>query len=110
MSLLAMLAETVTIQTTGSSTVDRYNQPIIGVTATANVPARVEQTDSVEVSIGEATVVSDWKIFLLPDVTIANTSRVVDQTGRTFEVVGAPEIHRTPAGAHHIEARLRYVA
>lgn len=105
-----MLAELVTIQTIGASGTDRYNQPILGVTVTTNnVPARIEQTESTEVTIGEATVISDWRIFLEPDVVISNASRVVDSAGRTFEVVGAPNIQRTPRGPHHIEARLRFI-
>lgn len=111
MSLTSLLTELVTIQTVGSSTVDRYNQPIKAVTATTpDVAARLEQTDSVEVTAGESTVTSDWKIFLLPAAVITSGSRIVDSSGRTFEVVGAPSIERTPRGPHHLEARLRFVA
>ncbi len=110
MSLASLLAELVTIQTTGPSGTDRYNQPIVGVTVTTNnVPARLEQTVSAEVTVGESTVVSDWKIFLLPGAVISSGSRIVDAAARTFEVVGAPSIERTPRGPHHIEARLRFV-
>jgi hypothetical protein len=111
MSLTSLLAELVTIQTIGPVGTDRYNQPILGVASTvANVPARLEQTESTEVTVGEATLVSDWRIFLEPDEVISNASRIVDSLGRTFEVVGAPNLHRTPRGPHHLEARLRYVA
>lgn len=106
-----MLSELGTLQTIGSSTTDRYNQPILGVTVTTtDVPYRLEQTESTEVTIGEATVVSDWKLFLLPDAVVSHSSRFIDAAARTFEVVGAPNIQSTPRGPHHIEARLRFVA
>lgn len=110
MSLASLLSERGTIQTIGPSGTDRYNQPIEGVTVTTDdVPYRLEQAESIEVSIGEATVVSDWRIFLLPDAEITHASRFVDADARTFEVVGAPNVHHTPRGPHHIEARLRFI-
>jgi hypothetical protein len=110
MSLASMLTELVAIQTIGVTGTDRYNQPITGVTATAtDRPARLEQTESIEVTVGEATVISDWRIFFFPDEIITSTSRVVNSSGRIFEVVGTPSIERTPRGPHHIEARLRFI-
>lgn len=105
-----MLSERGTLQTIGSGGVDRYNQPIEGVTATTNdVPYRLEQTDSTEITIGEATVISDWKLYLLPDTAVSYRDRFIDAQARTFEVVGAPNIQTTPRGPHHIEARLRFI-
>ena len=105
-----MLSARGTIQTIGTTGTDRYNQPIEGVTVTTtDVPYRLEQVESIEVSIGEATVVSDWKLFLMPDAVITHRSRFIDADARTFEVVGAPNVQRTPRGPHHIEARLRFI-
>jgi len=113
MSLASMLSLLGTIQTVGSAGVDRYNQPTETVTTTtANVPYRLEQTESTEVTAGEATAISDWKLFLLPTAVISHRDRFIDANTppRTFEVVGAPSVERTPRGPHHIECRLRFVA
>lgn len=112
MSLASMLSERGTIHNLGTAGTDRYNQPIEAVTlVTADVPCRLEQTDSTEVTIGEATVISDWRLFLFPDAVISHADRFIDGSvpPRTFEVVGAPNVHRTPRGPHHIEARLRFI-
>lgn len=111
MSLLALLSLRGTVQTIGPGAVDRYNQLTETVTVTTtDVPYRLEQTESTEITVGESTVVSDWKLFLMPTVTISHLSRFIDVDGRTFEVVGPPNKLVTPRGPHHIEARLRYVA
>lgn len=105
-----MLSLRGTIQHIGTIGSDRYNNPIEGVTSTlANVPYRLEQTDSTEITVGEATVISDWKLSLMPGTVIGHRDRFIDVQERTFEVVGAPNIQSTPRGPHHVEARLRFI-
>lgn len=70
---------------------------------------RLEQTDATEVLVGRDTLVSDWRLYLHEDAVIGGRDRVVDEDGRTFEVMGSPEVQRSPRGPHHIVARLRYV-
>ena len=106
-----MLSQRGTLLTIGAGSPDRYNVIVGEVTATKNdVPYRLQQTDSVEVTIGETTVISDWKLYLGPDEPATNRSRFIDADGRTFEFTGAPYVVRSPRGPHHIEARVRFVA
>lgn len=113
MSLTSLLSELVTHEAIGDGTADRYGVPAeVVITSTPNVPARLEQLDATEVSIGEDTVVADWRIFLEPTFTFSvrpHRDRFIDSAGRVFEVIGAPHLQRTPRGGHHFEARLRFI-
>jgi hypothetical protein len=108
-SLAALLTQTVTVRTIAAGAPDRYGVPGETVTLETEVQARVEQTDSLEISVGELTIVSDWRAYFEADVVLAHRDQIVDAYGRTFEVVGAPDIEETPRGPHHVKARLRYV-
>jgi len=77
-------------------------------TGVAPIWGRLEQTAAVEVTNNRDTQISDWLLFLMPDVVISGLSRVVRVSDRVvFEVVGPPSILTRPlTGPHHIEARL----
>lgn len=72
------------------------------------VPAYLQQTDGTEVTTGRDTQVSDWLLYLLPDVQLSGDCRIVRLSdGVTFEVLGPPAVQTHPrTGPHHIEARL----
>lgn len=108
-SLDTLLTQTVTIIVPGI-TIDTYENPVLdwpGATRT-DVLGRLEQASSVEVTLQRDTVVSDWLLFLHPDVSINPLDRV-EADGRVFEVVGAPAPAQAPWGVHHLEVRLRYL-
>ena len=110
MTLANLLAERVVIEHRTAGAANRYGVPVDTVTSTTtDVPARLEQTDSLEVEVGETTVVSTWRIYLPADQTIGPRDRVINSAGVEFEVVGVPDVKSTPRGPHHIEARLRFV-
>ena len=71
-------------------------------------PARLEQTDATEITVGRSTEISNWSL-LLPPLTAVQPQSTVVVDGATFEVIGLPEVHHTPSGPHHVQARLRLV-
>lgn len=108
MALLDMLSQTATVFTAGVATTDSEGNVTDTFSAGTDYPARLEQTDSTEVTTGRTVVTSDWKLFLPATATVSALDRV-EVDGVTFEVVGAPATHHTPRGAHHVTARLRLV-
>lgn len=100
---VAILAPTKTTGTYGDDSLT-YPEP----DEVEPTPARLEQTAGTEVSTGRDTQISDWLLYLPPDVEISGDSRVVRLSdGRTFEVLGPPNVLVHPrTGPHHIEARL----
>lgn len=109
MSIKRLLHQIVTVQTIVDSVADRYGVAVDAVSGSVEVAARLEQTESTEVSVGESTIVSDWRAFLPSEVSVTHRDRLVDAYDRTFEVVGAPDTKETPRGPHHLSVRLRFV-
>lgn len=110
MSLIARLSQPVTVRTISDGAVDDYGVPTDVVTATTEMDLAIQQTDAVEITVGEQTVISEWVAYG-DDPALALTARdqIVDAAGTVFEVVGRPYRPRTPRGAHHLEARLRVI-
>lgn len=110
MSYRDLLAQTVTVHAFEEGAEDRYGNTGDGwADPGVAYPARLTQVSGSEVTIGRDAQVSEWKLYLEADVELGGRDRVVDEDGRTFEVVGPPLLARTPRGVHHVEARLRYV-
>ena len=61
-----------------------------------------------EQTAGQDTVTDSPWVSVPPTTTIFATSRVRFE-GVTYEVVGRPELHHTPAGPHHYEVALQEV-
>lgn len=109
-----LLTQTVDIVTAGTTTVtDDEGNATRAAAGTVNVPARIEReqslADNAETSDGPVAAVTKWLLIVGPEVTIGMHDQVVSE-GVTFEVDGPPVVQRTPAGVHHIEARLRLVS
>ncbi len=88
---------------------DEYGNEVRGVASAVTYQARLEQTASTEITQDRATYISDWLLFLPPRSDI-HAGDQIKADGAVFEVLGPPNILRTPSGAHHIEARLRHVS
>lgn len=108
MSFRRLLSQTATVTTRTPGTSDAEGN-VVTANTSADYPALVQQTDAIEVLVGDVRSVSNWLLFLLPDAAINAQDQVVVD-GRTYEVTGEPAVLRTPRGPHHIEARLRIVA
>lgn len=110
-----LLTQTVTIVTAGTTTTtDSEGNPSRLAAASTSVPARLERAGGFidgasESEAGPVISTSDWLLILAPDVSIGQHDQVM-AADATFEVVGPPVQQRTPAGVHHIEARLRLVS
>lgn len=101
---------TVTIGVYSQSTTDSRGNPVDTWTYGTPISAWLEQTEAQEVTRGRETLLSDWLlVFPDPSTAIGGRDRIQDDQGRTFEVVGPPEVVTTPRGPHHVEARLRHV-
>jgi hypothetical protein len=112
---LRLLTQTVSIVTAGTTTtVDTEGNPTRAAAATTTVPARLERAGGFidgtsETADGPVISTTDWLLILAPAVVIGQHDQVTVD-GVRFEVVGPPVQQRTPAGVHHIEARLRQVS
>ena len=109
MSYRGLLTQTVTVVRRNAGAEDRYGNATDEWAAGVEHPARLTQVAGSEATAGRDAQISDWKLYLEADVEIDGSDRVVDEDGRTFEVVGPPTVARTPRGVHHVEARLRHI-
>lgn len=108
MSLDRLLTETATVVRFASG-VDAYGNIVPGAETRVTYDARLEQLGSDEIVRDRDTIVADWRAFLPATADISPYDRL-EGRGHVFEVSGLPDQHRTPRGAHHIEARLKFVA
>jgi head-tail adaptor len=110
MSFAGQLTQTVTLVAPGSKT-DVYNNTVPDWQNTTQVdePGLIQQASgSTEDQVDRDTVVTDYVLFLLPTSVITSAHRAIEG-GRTFEVIGQPDLLRRRQGPHHIEAHLRRV-
>lgn len=95
-----------------SSTVgfDEYDNPIPGTDTITYTVGYLEQTEAVEVSVGQDTFTSA-DLLVLPPLTVIDGSDRVVIGGTTYEVIGDPARPWRPStGEHHVECRLRTTA
>lgn len=93
-----------------AATEDAYGNPMPdwGEDATRNdLQAWIEQQDTREVRDGRDQLVSTW-LFITNELGVGGQDRI-EWADRTFEVDGEPAVMHTPAGPHHLEARLLLV-
>lgn len=110
MTLTSLFTETISHLRHGVGVEDEYGNVSDTYAPAVDVKGRLEQRSSVELTQDRQTVISDWVLFLFPDVVVDEQDRFVDAYGRTFEVVGAPAMRSAPRGSHHLEVSLRHVA
>lgn len=108
MSFPARLHDMITIQTWAPDEVDIYGdeQPAF---VQVNVRALVQQASASEDDVDRETRVTEYTVFLEPDVTISAKDRVILAGGTQCEVIGDPDVVADGIGPHHIEARIRSV-
>lgn len=110
MTFDSLLVHTVTIQTAGSTT-DAYGDAEKDWTDPTEVstPARVVQRVANEVLGNREASVTEWVVFLPPDVSVTHGDRVV-WDALTFEVSGDPEpAYRRTAAMHHQEVPINKI-
>lgn len=110
MALAALMTRPVVIhQRVTSSAVDEWGNQTTETYQDVDALAYLEQTDAEEITSGQETYVSRWKIAL-PSSVGPLTGRdqiTVTDLEQTFAVVGRPaRPWRPSSGEHHIEARL----
>lgn len=113
MSFARLLHQDVTLVFPGSRATDAGDTVpdwSSGAVTTVAEKGLLQQTDSVEITEDRDTIVSDWRLFLFPNSTVAPRIRVVVGDD-TFRVVGRPAlVERPPRGPHHYEVRLVSIA
>lgn len=93
-----------------ATTTDPYGNAVpdwADTTDTDDVPAWIEQRDTVEQRDGRDTFVTQW-LFIANELGISGRDRIV-WGARTFEIDGEVSLEYTPAAGHHVEARLLLV-
>jgi hypothetical protein len=100
MSLRGLLGQTATIRHRSYDAVDSQGIPLPGTTVSTDHPARLEHTIADNVRDGDV-VLSDYRLFLEPDVTIDTLDQVVI-AGVTYDVAAPPVVERSPRGPHHL--------
>lgn len=108
MTLLSLLGETATI-VRYSTGVDEYGNVVRGTATRIDYPARLEQLASDEITRDRDTVTADWRAFLPANADVSPYDRL-EARAHIFEVSGLPAEQRTPAGVHHLEVKLKFVA
>lgn len=103
------LAHTVTIVHPGT-TESRYGDTVDDWSTATEVdePGWVQQRSTSDERPGRTAVITEWKCFLESTSAVTSRSRLRWE-GRLFEVDGDPYVTSTPAGAHHVEVKLRTV-
>lgn len=99
MSLRGLLGQTATIRRRAYDAVDSQGIPLPGSTVSTDHPARLEQALSDVIRDGDV-VLSDYRLFLEPDVAIDTLDQVVIG-GVTYDVAAPPVVERSPRGPHH---------
>jgi hypothetical protein len=109
MSLDWLLSETC-LRVRYATVTDDYNNEVRDPNnpTVATYPCRLEQTPSMEITVGANTQISNWVIYLPPDADVKGTD-VIQADGVTYEVLGPPMANRSPIMVHHQEARLIFV-
>lgn len=70
--------------------------------------AYVQPVNSVEEQADMNRRVSEYTLLVGPQTELEADFRV-EVDGRDFEVIGEPQVFRTPRGVHHVEATIRIV-
>lgn len=104
-SLESLLAQTVSVGRRAFDETGSQGIPTPGTTTWSDHPGRLEQTPVTDAIRDGDVVLSDWELFLLPDVAI-DTLDLVVVDGATYEVAAPPVVARTPRGPHHLVVRL----
>lgn len=111
MSFAGLLTQTVTVirlSTVEWGSDEEGTPTLVTPAIEESYPGLIQQQDTTEIRIGPDTFISDHRLFLDRDALISGFDRV-SEGGRVFEVIGEPDILRTPRGIHHIEAQLRQI-
>lgn len=104
-----LLTEQVTVLARNEGAIDAYNRPAESWAASVTVNGRLELVTPSEGTDEQDVQVGRYRLFVPHDTAISGRDRVkVD--GVTYQLLGPPIVHRTPRGAHHIEAVCRAVA
>lgn len=109
MSIAGLLSETFTQHRASSDATDAYGNPIQTYAELGTVKGRMEQRSGEERSVDQQILVSDWVLFLHPDVEVKGRDRFSDRFGRTFEVIGPANMLAAPGRDVYVEVSLRHM-
>jgi hypothetical protein len=100
MSLRGLLGQTVSVGRRPFDTLGAQGIPTPGTTVWTDHPGRLEQGITDNVRDGDV-VLSDYRLFLEPDVAIDTLDQVVVGDD-LYEVAAPPVVERSPRGPHHL--------
>lgn len=101
-----LLNQPLTIERRGAIVKDDYGNEVPGTTSTVTTEGYVEQTKATEITVDRETYVTDWLVFLLADVVVDASDRILYGSS-TLQVVGSPHRVWNPRTRRtdHVEAR-----
>lgn len=105
MSLRSLLTQTVSVGHRAYDDTSSQGIPVPGTTVWSDHPGRLEATELSEVAREGDVVLTSWRLFLLPDVTI-DTLDIVIVDDVAYEVAAPPVVEHSPRGPHHLTVRL----
>jgi hypothetical protein len=108
-TLTALLTETFTQHRPAAGEPDEYGNVAQDYAEVGTVRGRMEQRSGEERSTDQQVLVSDWVLFLHPQVAVQGRDRFSDRFGRVFEVVGPAAMRSAPARDVYVEVSLRHV-
>ncbi len=109
MNLTHLLTQEVERLAASTGADDDYGNAVAGFTPAGTFRCRLEQRRGEERTNDRDTQLSDWALYLSPDVVTSGRDRWVDAYGRTFEQVGPANMRSTPTGPGYVEVSLRHV-
>lgn len=104
----ALFNQTASIVSRTAAAADRYNNPTYTSVVRGPFPCRLEQTSTTEMENDRETVVTVYRLFLLPAAAL-QADEEVTINGKTYRVDGDPAYREGRSSVHHIEARLKEV-
>lgn len=104
------MTQALTINHRALGVADQYGNPGIVTTSTSTTKGWLTQIAASELTENRDTALSDWELSLPKDQLLDANDQIVDDIGRTFEVVGTPNVARTPQRISHIVVRCRYIS
>jgi hypothetical protein len=104
----ARKTDVVVVHRSLSGARDRQGNPTWTAAGEDVYPGHLTQETSREIVLGRETVIDQWRLLLRAGALIDVADQVRVGT-RLYEVEGTPAVITTGAGAHHVEALLRFV-
>lgn len=109
MNLAHLFTQTATLVSMVEGATDPYGQPTESWDDIGTAKTFMQPTNAQERQVGSSTQIATFKAFMPAGTPVDGLDRIrVD--GTTYNILGPPLPHRTPAGVHHLQLMLEVVS